>query len=784
MRLFLPNFLEWRLYHPGSAEEVKNLLNYRPSSTGIILWLDEAQDYLTSPDGLSISTVRQLLAAEHPTVLVMTMWPDWYDELTTPAPSPQSGSIAPLDPHRDARQILDLAHKIQVGEFNGSERRRAADLASSDPRIEAALADPDYSLTQVLAAAPDLIRRWEHPSNLYGAAIITATIDHRRIRVEGPLSELVLREAAPAYLSPRQKAIAPPDWFESGMAYACQELKGATAALLPIAGTSMGTVVGYTIADYLRQHGAAARRQKDIPAEIWLGLLRHITRPDDLYRAGSEAQTQGLANYAEPLLRRAIETAAEPTDQAFVGHARSSLESLLLRQGRAEEAVTVAHEAVTAGDPDARSNLAILLEVLGRREEALKAVSWPTETDPGDYPTLSILLGRQKRFDESIDMLFRAVAAGDPGAPHHLQRELKRQGRLEEMTDVWRQQIAAGHPHARVALSDLLVDLGHGDEAVTLLREGITRGEEDAWDEYLDLLYGLERYDEAIVAHYEAEASGIPLDVMRISLLLQLSGRADETIDTLREAIINSNYSDNAKERLATLLHERATEYRQVFNPSSGSKQHTPPLSEAAGSSTASYVNLVPTHLAGAVRQLSSDALVSRLEAIRILGSAVRGSQSYEEFKVLTSLLCTAAQERSPWPTTEPDKPRLHVRHAYKPDQDVQEILTVVCSVNWRSDGHLLLFILSDGNTAWGPKIMLRNTDLRGANFTGADMSHADLRGSNLRRANLRGANLLGADLTGADLRGADLGNADLREVRHEATVWPQRFKLNDERGR
>jgi tetratricopeptide (TPR) repeat protein len=561
----LAELSEWHLFHPGSAAEVNDLADYEFPQTELIFWLDEAQDYLTGPDSLKITTVRKLLSAGRAVIFVMTMWPDWYDELSAPPPAPRKGSAEPLDIHRDARQILDLAHKIQIGRFSAVERQRARDLASLDPRIEAALEDPDYSLPQVLAAAPDLVRRWMHSSNPYGAALITAALGLRCIRIEGPLGEQVLREVAPAYLSARDRSIAPSDWFARAMAYACQELKGATAALLPVPGPGVGVIVGYTLAEFLRQYGLMALDRNDIPDDLWGAVLHHVSRPDDLYRAALEAARIEGSSYAEPLFRHAIDTATDPSQKDFAGYARRGLGDLLLRQHRIEEAIAIAREAVNAGDRDARSNLATLLEFSGHRDEVLDVLQRPTDTDVGDWAALEIMLGRRGKFDEAIDMLYQAVAAGNKSALFSLEEELKRQGRAHEMVDVWRREISAGYPLARMSLAMLLVDLERDDEAVAVLREGITLGEPNAWREYLDMLQHLRRYDDAIMASYEAEALGEPFKAIRVAALLHLSGRADETIEGLRHAAANGD--SQAESDLTALLHARAGEYARLTPP-------------------------------------------------------------------------------------------------------------------------------------------------------------------------------------------------------------------------
>ena len=58
--------------------------------------------------------------------------------------------------------MLDLADVIRIGpEFSPAEQDRARAAAARDPRLRVALEAAGYGLTQTLAAAPQLVTRWE-----------------------------------------------------------------------------------------------------------------------------------------------------------------------------------------------------------------------------------------------------------------------------------------------------------------------------------------------------------------------------------------------------------------------------------------------------------------------------------------------------------------------------------------------------------------------------------------------------------------------------------------------
>jgi transcriptional regulator with XRE-family HTH domain len=117
----------WRLYHPAEAGELAAAMASRQLPRGgVVVWLDEAQDYLADPNRLTVGTMRALLNPDEPVVVVATMWPQWHERFTA---APPSDPGVP-DLHRHARQILaTMARVIRLGEFTLGERDRAASLA-------------------------------------------------------------------------------------------------------------------------------------------------------------------------------------------------------------------------------------------------------------------------------------------------------------------------------------------------------------------------------------------------------------------------------------------------------------------------------------------------------------------------------------------------------------------------------------------------------------------------------------------------------------------------------
>ena len=205
--------------------------------------------------------MRALLNAPGPVVIIATPGRTRYTAYTA-VPVPGRADL-----HGREREVLDLAVVVRIGaEFSPAEQDRARAAAVRDRRLAEALGAEGYGLTQTLAAAPQLVARWQdaQASNPYAWAVLTAAADAARLGVRAPLSPELLRAAAPGYCTSAQQAEAPENWFERALAYATEKLHGASAALAP-AGAGMGQIAGYTVADYLIQHASRERRSPACP---------------------------------------------------------------------------------------------------------------------------------------------------------------------------------------------------------------------------------------------------------------------------------------------------------------------------------------------------------------------------------------------------------------------------------------------------------------------------------------------------------------------------------------
>jgi thioredoxin-like negative regulator of GroEL len=488
--------------------------------------LDELQRYLNHPAGLTLGVLHRLITAS--TVVVATLWPDDYSRRTA---RPAAGQP---DPHADDRDILRLAHIVQVPDrFTTAERRRAETLANTDRRLRIALDTTDAGFTQVLAAGPALIQRWETAEDCYGQAVITAALDARRVGAQHPVTRGYLTAAAPAYLTPTQQATAPRDWLEQALTYATTAVHGATGCLTP-APAGMGSIAGYTPADYLHQHAQRVRRTTVLADRVWQALvLVDHHHPDDTIRLASSAKRRARPDEATTLYRRT---------NASNGSAASPLADLLIDQGRVEEAISVLStwaDAVAGDRPAAMhvaERLAELLAEDGRTDELR------IRADAGD----GLAAGRLARLlaeQGNVDELRARADAGSGSAAEHIADLLAEQGNVDEL----RARADAGDKPAADRLAGLLAGIlsqqGRVGEAITILREHFDVDDGIAAHRLARLLTKRGRVDEAIAVLRPISEAGDWLAPREPTRLLTEQGRVDEAITILRARADAGNLS-------------------------------------------------------------------------------------------------------------------------------------------------------------------------------------------------------------------------------------------------
>ena len=225
------------------------------------------------------------------------------------------------------------------------------------------MSDRDFGVTEVLAGAPELIRRFEQATPTQ-RAILNAAIDARRLGLQGPLTAQNLSALARASMTD-------PHAGQALFARAMDELtekRRATAPLIPVRRRD-GQALGYTVADYLLQRATAERRAVPVNARMWDALIACELDASDTFRLGSSVEHRLLLHDAISLYRRAASFGDGP--------ALDRLAFLLDGRGDLEQEIASLRSDAT-GHPAAKADLADRLAARGAHRLTERA-------DAGDY---------------------------------------------------------------------------------------------------------------------------------------------------------------------------------------------------------------------------------------------------------------------------------------------------------------------------------------------------------------------------------------------------------------
>ncbi|MCX4993530.1 tetratricopeptide repeat protein [Streptomyces sp. NBC_00568] len=450
-----------------------------------VVWLDELQRFLPGPyfvaddesghAPLTASALRKLLSADTPVVVLGTLWPEYAAELRAAEPVREGTPGVPR--HQRAVDILSAAGvtMIALESFSERERARADGQAARDPRIARAMDDPDYNVTEVLAGAPQLIRRYEQSTRLH-KAVVEAAVDARRLGVHGPLAPDLLRAVARELTA----EILPDDhWFDSAVAELASRDRPAdraTAPLIALVSTDRRAIRGYTVADYLLQHLTRQRRNRRLPLGAWQVLIDGTNAPEDRMRLARAAHHR--------LLYRTAESVYGPLADGDTD-AAAALSELLILRGEYEEAQRLVESRVRPAGVERVRELGKRLVAIGRAREALPVFRCVADDDHwAAYELAKTLEG----LDDTEELWARAVG-GDAWAAVTLGRLLHRRGDRDEALRAARLGVDAhSDPYITGWVAGLLVDLGEVDEALRIVRMpevAVTSSVEDARAELL-----------------------------------------------------------------------------------------------------------------------------------------------------------------------------------------------------------------------------------------------------------------------------------------------------------
>nr|WP_237535859.1 hypothetical protein [Streptomyces sp. SID3343] len=479
----------WTLWHPFDPTRAEHALaGLERVAPRTVLWLNEAQHYLGDPQvGERLAAgLHSLLTdpARGPVLVLGTLWPE-YENQYTAMPGPGGP-----DPHSRVRELLAGRTVTVPDTFDQDALGAAATLAEDGDRLLAdalTRADTGGRVAQDLAGAPELLRRYEQGTSA-ARAVLEAAMDARRLGVGLRLPQAFLTDAAADYLSDHDWDRLSGDWAETTYADLARPVHGKQAPLgrtnprptrrppvtpAPVNAWAAPTDPTFRLADYLDQHGRAARRLLCPPASFWHAAHTHLAHPGDLADLADAAKNRGRLRWAHHLRLRA----------ARAGHTGAMIELGWARE-RAKDrkgAQDLYRQAADAGDPGAVRRLGQLREAAEDWENA--EALYRQAADAGEAEALCGLARQRLAVEdvEGAEAFYRQAAeAGDINAFTNLVYSREYLGDRQGAEAYARQGADAGAAFVLSNLSTLRERNGDRESAEALALEAVGAGDADA----------------------------------------------------------------------------------------------------------------------------------------------------------------------------------------------------------------------------------------------------------------------------------------------------------------
>lgn len=562
-------FPEWGLVFPKDADSLLAVLAADAFERDTILWLNEAQSFFYGKYGkVAASALRRRLEDPGSALVIATIWPEYHRELTaTPTPGQE-------DPYHHARELFAQEFRIDVpASFTDEALEGVRARAPEDASLSEALKTASGRVTQVLAAAPNLVDHYEHPSGAsgpYGKAVITAAMDARRLGVSGPLSLKFLEAAAPAYMAPQERASADPTtWFTSALEYARTEIKGVAAALQDVpSDRGMGAQLGVVrLADYLDHYGRTIRKHCVPPLRFWSAARETLESAEELMALAESARERLRNRVAADLYSRASEfgnTDAlrwlaflreraeddESRDRLTLAAAEAGnlyalrdLARWCERRGNHAEAIRFAGEAAAAGYPTALWEVAKMRQREGDLAEAERLFWLAAEAGSPDAVTDLIRVKRELGDRDDIDDLISVLLeTRDDDSLFQLGLECREAGDLEEAERFFSLAAEMGDAYSLVEIGRLRKRAGLREEAEELFKQANESVGSYALRELALLEEENGNLEEAEGLYFEALEDGDTEAVWYVVRMYERSGDAARAEMLAKESADQGNY--------------------------------------------------------------------------------------------------------------------------------------------------------------------------------------------------------------------------------------------------
>lgn len=490
----------WRLWHPLAPTRAEAALaGLATVGPKTVVWLNEAQHYLAVPHvGERIAAALRTLLTDDgraPALIVGTLWPVHWDELTS-LPAKRDH-----DPHAQIRPLL-TGRQVHVPDaFTEQDLLALRNAAEDDERLAQALAGAaDRRITQFLAGVPALVDRHRYASP--GAkAVLDAAMDARRLGCGVDLPTRFLEEAAVGYLSPSVFQSLEEDWFEHALDYTARPVHGNAALLQQTRHRPGNRPVGhcFRLADYLEQHGRRTRRAVCPPASFWEAALQHLSRPNDMDALAWAASSRWRLRYARLLAERARQL---PQPEPVVGpatdfpdhewrdmdavrpanhltcRALADLAHIAVDEGDYEQAAALAMQAAECCQPDGLAEIALRHEEAGLTVEASDLAHHAAEMGaPSCLSHLAMMREKAALFDQAEHYARAAAEYGLTETLADLAVHREAAGYRDHAQDLWEAAAVYGHHEALASIARFQYEAGDIDGAVRTAHEALDRGD-------------------------------------------------------------------------------------------------------------------------------------------------------------------------------------------------------------------------------------------------------------------------------------------------------------------
>ena len=453
----------WRLWHPSAPEDLIEAIRAGRVEPRTVIWLDEAQRYLRNP-GVGERAAAALQDLLHrpqagPIVVLGSMWRSHWVALTEEAGQE----------HQAARALLQHRDVAVPFAFTVHELAEAASQIGSDPRLAAASAQGGGRITQWLAGAPELTKRYQRADE-YSKAIVWAAIDASRLSPSWLwLPRDFLYEAAPGYLdrSVWNTTRNGDSWFTESLAELAKPGLGIPGPLEPHRGLPGQPPARdeYRLADILLEIGYTERAGYFPPGTFWDSVQRECGSPAVLVELSEAAAHRGRYRRKYQMLRAA----------ADLGDSDAALNLAWFREG--------------AGDKEGAESLFASAAELGNTR-AMGRLVWYRER-AGDKAGAERFAERAAEFGDNSALAWLAEdreRTGDIAAAERLAEQAASRGETDALAKLAKGQYYRGDRSGAERMYRRAFEYGNNDvvwqlaellprQAVRLYRQAADRGD-------------------------------------------------------------------------------------------------------------------------------------------------------------------------------------------------------------------------------------------------------------------------------------------------------------------